>query len=87
MTIAVMSIPIGGEIGLEIHPDQDQFIKVESGKGKVSFKNSEGATTYERVIDDDYAVIIAANTWHNIYNTGDEPLKLLSIYAPIGNKI
>ena len=33
-------------------------------------------------VNDNFAAIIPSNTWHNIINTGNKPLKLYSIYAP-----
>ena len=37
---------------------------------------------YEKKVNDDYAIVIPAGTWHNVYNTGNKLLKLYSIYAP-----
>lgn len=85
LLVTVMTIPVSGETGFEIHENQDQFIKIESGKARVVFGNDENSLNYERSIDDDYAVLIAANTRHNIYNSGNEPLRLFSIYAPTNN--
>lgn len=75
MQLVVMSIPVGGDIGMETHHDVDQFIRVESGKAK-SILNG-----VERELEDDFSVIIPAGTEHNIVNIGDEDLKLYSIYA------
>ena len=80
--VNVMSIPTGKEIGNEIHTEQDQFIKIESGRALVTFGKSEEEITLERAIDDDYAIIVPAGTWHNIKNIGNSDLKLFSIYAP-----
>ena len=87
MQVVAMSIPVGGEIGLEVHTEEDQLIKIESGRARVVFGNNENQLNYERTVDDDFAVIIAAGTWHNVYNSGDEPLKLLTVYAPPHNII
>lgn len=81
MQIYAMNIPIDSEIGTEVHYDSDQLIQIESGRAKVLLGNSSDGLNYERIVDDDNSIIIAANTWHNIINVGDEPLKLLSIYA------
>lgn len=80
--INAMSINPNGEIGSEVHHDSDQFIKIISGRARILMGQNENNYNYERVIDDDHAVIIPAGTWHNIISIGDEPLKLLSIYAP-----
>ena len=82
MQIYGMSIPIGDEIGLEAH-NNDQFIKIESGRAKIVLGRDNGELNYERIVDDGDTVLILANTPHNVINVGDEDLKLLSIYAPI----
>ena len=77
--LVVMSIEPGDDIGMEVH-GLDQFIRLESGKGKAILNGQE----YE--IEDDWAVVIPAGVEHNIVNTGDEPLKLYSIYSPPEHK-
>jgi len=77
-----MSIRVGGDIGLEVHPNVDQFIRVESGYGLVKMGDSKDKLNYQRQVDENYAIIIPAGTWHNVINTGNRPLKLYSIYAP-----
>ena len=74
--LVVMSIEPGDEIGDEVH-GLDQFIRIEEGKGKLVLNETE-----EHEVEDDWAFIIPAGVWHNVINTGDEPLKLYSIYAP-----
>lgn len=76
--LVVMSILPGEEIGNEVHPDVDQFIRIEQGKAKAIFDN--GGSEYD--LEDDYAIIIPAGTWHNIINVGDEKLKLYTVYTP-----
>lgn len=82
LQVTLMSIPVGGDIGLEIHHNVDQFIKIESGQALVQIGNNKNSTTSREKIDSNYAVIIPAGTWHNIINIGHTPLKLYSIYAP-----
>jgi mannose-6-phosphate isomerase-like protein (cupin superfamily) len=74
---------IDDEIGLEIHKEGDQFLRVEEGEGKVLMGKSRDNLDIEEVIEDDYAIFIPAGYYHNIINTGDTPLKLYAIYAPI----
>ena len=83
LQVTVMSIPVGGEIGLEQHPETDQFLRIEEGQGRVFMGNTENSLTYIRDVEADFAVFIPAGKWHNLVNTGDEPLKLYSIYAPV----
>jgi len=82
LQLTLMSIPVGGEIGLEIHPDLDQFIRIEEGEGIVRMGDSKNNLDFEERVYDDFIFIIPANTWHNLVNTGDIPIKLYSIYAP-----
>lgn len=74
LQLVVMSIPVGEDIGEEVH-GQDQFIRIERGQGRAELDG----VAHE--VADDSVVIIPAGTRHNIVNTGDEALKLYSIYA------
>lgn len=82
LQLTLMSIPVGGEIGLEMHPNLDQFIRIEEGKGLVKMGNSKDNLDFQERVHDDFIFIIPAGTWHNLVNTGDVPIKLYSIYAP-----
>ncbi len=82
LQVTLMSIDVGDEIGAEVHGDTDQFIRIEGGRAKVLIGNSAEEFYYQRIIDENYAVIIPAGTWHNIVNIGTSPLKLYSIYSP-----
>ena len=82
LQLTVMSIPVGKDIGLEMHSYLDQFIRVESGNAFVMMGKTKEKLDYCKKIDSNYAIIIPANTYHNIINIGQNPLKLYSIYAP-----
>ena len=82
LQVTLMSIPAGGDIGAEVHPDVDQLIRIESGCGLALTGCSSSNLNQRRNIDCHSAVIIPAGTWHNIVNTGNRPLKLYSVYAP-----
>lgn len=82
LQLTLMSIPVGGEIGLELHPDHDQFLRIEEGQGMVKMGNQKDNMNFQEEVYDDYAIIIPAGTWHNLINTGNIPIKLYSIYAP-----
>ena len=82
LQVTLMSIGVGEDIGLEIHPNLDQFIRIESGQGIVRMGNRKDKLDFEARVYDDYAFIIPAGTWHNLINTGRTPIKLYSIYAP-----
>lgn len=82
MQLTLMSIPCGSDIGVEIHEDVDQFIRIESGRAKVYMGNCQGNLHEMACVDGNYAILIPAGTWHNIVNVGKCPLKLYSLYAP-----
>ncbi len=82
LQLTLMSIRVGEDIGLERHPDVDQFIRIEEGQGLIKMGDRKDCLDFQRNVFDDYAVIIPAGKWHNLINTGNKPLKLYSIYAP-----
>lgn len=82
LQLTLMSIKVGEDIGLERHPNLDQFIRIEEGQGLVKMGDSKYNLNFQRKVYDDFAIIIPAGKWHNIINTGNKPLKLYSIYAP-----
>ncbi|MBU3217660.1 cupin domain-containing protein [Clostridium estertheticum] len=82
LQLALMSIKIGEDIGLEVHPDLDQFIRIEQGQGIVEMGDRKDMLDFKERVYDDFAFVIPAGKWHNLINTGYEPLKLYSIYAP-----
>lgn len=82
LQVTLMSINVGDDIGLEVHPNVDQFLRIEQGQGFVQMGKSKNDLNFERNVYDDYAIMIPAGTWHNVTNTGNTPLKLYSIYAP-----
>ncbi|MDD5041280.1 MAG: cupin domain-containing protein [Candidatus Peribacteraceae bacterium] len=74
--LVVMSIPPGEDIGMEVHEDHDQFIRVEQGTGKAILDG------VEHPLEDGSAVVIPAGTQHDIVNTGKNDMRLYTIYAP-----
>jgi mannose-6-phosphate isomerase-like protein (cupin superfamily) len=70
-----MSLKPQDDIGAEVHT-LDQFFRVEAGRGEAEL---DGVRT---AIQAGYAVIVPAGARHNIINTGSEPLKLYTLYAP-----
>jgi mannose-6-phosphate isomerase-like protein (cupin superfamily) len=82
LQLTVMSIPVGGEVGLEMHDDRDQFLRLESGKARVQMGPEKDDLRFDREIEDDWVILVPAGSWHNVTNLGDEPLKLYSLYAP-----
>ena len=82
LQLTLMCIPPCGEIGLEVHPDTDQFLRIESGSGMTMMGPAKDRLNYQRPVCDGYAVFVPAGTWHNIINTGHSPLKIYTLYAP-----
>jgi mannose-6-phosphate isomerase-like protein (cupin superfamily) len=82
LQLTVMSIPVGGEVGLEMHDDRDQFLRLESGKARVQMGPERDDLRFDREVEDDWVILVPAGSWHNVTNIGDEPLKLYSLYAP-----
>ena len=76
-----MSLAPGEDIGMEVHPENDQFFRFESGQGKCVIDGNE----YE--LSDGVAVVVPAGAEHNIINVSDsEPLKMYTIYSPAHHK-
>jgi mannose-6-phosphate isomerase-like protein (cupin superfamily) len=79
--LVLMSLKPKEEIGVETHPDNDQFFRFEKGEGKVVIDGNEYA-----VADGD-AVIVPAGAEHNVVNvSAAEELKLYTIYSPAHHK-
>ena len=79
--LVLMSLRPNEEIGMEVHPDNDQFFRFEKGEGKCIIDGNEYA------LADGSAIIVPAGAQHNIINTsGTEDLKLYTIYSPAHHK-
>lgn len=74
--LVVMEIPPGGEIGEETHEHVEQTLFFLRGVGK-AFLNNE-----EKDVAEGDVVVVTPGTKHNFINTGDEPLKVYTVYAP-----
>lgn len=75
--LVLMSLKPNEEIGTEVHEGNDQFFRFEKGAGKVVIGQDEF------IVKDGDTVIIPAGQMHNVINTsGDEELKMYTIYSP-----
>ena len=74
--VVVMTIPPGGEIGEEVHPDTDQVLAFVDGRGAAVL---DGQRTEVGPND---LVFVRAGTRHNFLSIGDAPLRVITIYAP-----
>ena len=80
LQLVLMTLQPGEEIGEEVHPDRDQFFRIEEGAGIIDIDGRENE------VEDDIAVIVPAGARHNVRNTGDEPLRFYTIYGPPEHK-
>ncbi|MGE0178870.1 MAG: cupin domain-containing protein [Sphingomonas sp.] len=79
LQLVLMTLPPGCDIGEEVHPDRDQFFRIEEGEGVILIDGVENR------VEDDFAVIVPAGARHNVI-AGDQPLKLYTIYGPPEHK-
>ncbi len=81
LQVTVMSIEPGDDIGLEVHEGIEQFLRIEQGTGLCQMGETKDNLDFEAEVQDDDAIFVPADVWHNVTNTGDVPLKLYTIYA------
>ncbi|MBO4473115.1 MAG: cupin domain-containing protein [Clostridia bacterium] len=82
MQITVMSVPVGGEVGKEIHEDLDQLLVVEQGTAAVFMGESAETMSFVGEATEGAGILVPSGRYHNVVNDGREPLKLYSVYAP-----
>jgi mannose-6-phosphate isomerase-like protein (cupin superfamily) len=80
LQLVLMTLQPGDEIGEEVHPDRDQFFRIEQGEGAIDIDGRENR------VEDDFAVIVPAGARHNVRNIGSQPLRLYTIYGPPEHK-
>jgi len=78
--LVLMSLKPGEEIGMEVHADNDQFFRFESGTGKVLIDGNE------YIVGDGSAIVVPIGAEHNVINTGTDDLKMYTIYSPAHHK-
>jgi mannose-6-phosphate isomerase-like protein (cupin superfamily) len=83
LQLTLMSIPVGDDIGLEAHPETDQFLRLDAGRGRVQMGPAEDQLDFDREVEDGWAIFVPAGTWHNVTNIGDESMRLYAVYAPV----
>ncbi|CAM2911969.1 cupin domain-containing protein [Corynebacterium jeikeium] len=82
LQVTLMSIAPGDSIGLEVHHDTDQFLRLDAGVGKCIMGPDKDNMTIQQEVSDGWAVQVPAGVWHDIINTGDEPMQVYAVYAP-----
>lgn len=80
--MTVMSIESGGDIGLEVHDHGDQFLRIEAGTARVQMGPTRDDLSFERDAEAESVILVPEGWWHNVTNTGSEPLKLYALYGP-----
>ena len=81
LQLVLMSLKVGEEIGEEIHSENDQFFRFESGNGKCVIDGTE----YK--VGDGDVIIVPSGARHNVVNTDKKvELKMYTIYAPPHHK-
>ena len=80
--ITLMTIQPGESIGDEVHHNVDQALIITEGNGRAIIGPTQATMNYEHQISRNYVIVIPAGFWHNIINSGNTPLRLMSIYAP-----
>jgi mannose-6-phosphate isomerase-like protein (cupin superfamily) len=83
LQLTLMSIPVGDDIGLEAHPETDQFLRLDAGRGRVQMGPAQDQLDFDQEVGDGWAILVPAGTWHNVTNIGDEPLQVYAVYAPV----
>ena len=82
LQLTLMSIPEGADIGLEMHPETDQFLRLDGGRGRVQMGRSRDNLEFDEEVSDGWCILVPAGTWHNVTNIANEPMQLYAIYAP-----
>ena len=82
LQVTLMSIPAGESIGLEVHEETDQFLRIDAGEGRVTMGPAADDLSFQQDVSDGWSIQVPAGTWHDVINTGDEPLRLYAVYAP-----
>lgn len=68
---------ISDNIPREIHPETDQFIRIEKGQAEIIINDSS-----HYLLKDGDSITVPAGTYHEVINRGNTPLKLYTIYSP-----
>lgn len=80
--MTLMCIPVCSDIGLEVHKDTDQIIRIEHGVALVKMGACESYLDFQRKVCKGDTIFVPAGTWHNVINIGRVPLKVSAVYAP-----
>ena len=76
MQVVLMSIAFGEDIGMEVHPDNEQVLVCVAGQGKAILNGEESE------FNEGDLVLVKAGTQHNFINVGNDPMKIITLYSP-----
>ena len=81
LQVTLMSIPKGGDIGLEMHAETDQFLRLDAGRGRVQMGPSKDRLTFDK---ESRRLVRAgpAGTWHNVTNIEKSPCRCMPSTRP-----
>lgn len=82
LQVTLMSIEPGASIGLEVHPETDQLLRIDAGQGRCVMGPEKDQLDFQQEVSDGWSIQVPAGMWHDVINTGDEPLQLYAVYAP-----
>ncbi len=83
LQVTLMHIPVGESIGLEVHPATDQFLRLEAGHGTAVMGPAKDTLDFTQDVSAGWSIQIPAGIWHDVINSGDVPLRVYVIYAPV----
>lgn len=87
LQVTLMSIRVGGDIGLEIHPDLDQFIRIEQGQGIVMMGDRKDRLDFKEKVCDDFAFVLNFNLPFLTTLVNFHYLSILNIYSSFSLKL
>ena len=80
--LVLMSLKPNEEIGMEVHPDNDQFLRIEEGEGKAIIDGNE------QLFSAGFCIVVPAGSQHNIINTSaTNDVKLYTVYSPAHHRL
>ncbi len=82
MQIALMSVPVGSDTGIDMHQNSDQIFYIVRGNAFAVMGNCQECLSMQVQAYEGYAIIVPARTWHNVINIGQIDLKMFTVYAP-----
>ena len=82
LQFAIQRLAPGESVEMEMHPTQNQFLRVEEGSATIVVGRDERTKVALQSNENDVAILIAG-TWHKIVNSDPvTSLKFYTLYAP-----